>query len=281
MSATVINPTRERTYAACVDSTSRSMPLHAIRQIQIMHCLIVLVSLSFTSLASADEAAKGSLKLVELYTSHGCSSCVPADKLLGELLNEDETLLALEFHVDYWNSLVHGDDGSFADPFSKPEFSHRQRQYNSAKLGGRPGVYTPQAIVNGRFATVGSNRKHIVKALSRPVNQSLDITFEAASQAGELTVLIAGDTERRKALVGMGIMLARYIDQATTAITGGENNNRTVTNHNIVTDFSPLGEVTESGSLLFTIATPGDNEGCVVMVQDGATTPIFAAAACP
>jgi len=66
-------------------------------------------------------------------------------------------------------------------------------------------VYTPQAIVNGRFATVGSNRKHIVKALSRPVNQSLDITFEAASQAGELTVLITGGIERRKALVGMGI----------------------------------------------------------------------------
>jgi hypothetical protein len=200
---------------------------------------------------------------------------------LGELLKSEDNLLALEFHVDYWNNLVHGKDGKFVDPFSKSEYSQRQRQYNSANLGGRPGVYTPQAIINGRFATVGSNKKHIVKALSRPMEQYLDVEFEAATTSGELTVILSGSVERRKALAGVGIMLARYIDQATTSITGGENNNRTITNHNIVTEFMRLGSVTEAGSMTFMIASPGENEGCVVMVQEAAMTPVFAAAACP
>ena len=243
--------------------------------------LLAAFTLLHSAAAQTDEVKPGSLKLIELYTSHGCSSCPPADQLLAELMSEGKALIALEFHVDYWNRLVHGNDGSFTDPFSKAAYSERQRQYNSTSLRGRPGVYTPQVIVNGRFATVGSDRRQITKALSKPVDQLLAINLESAENSGELTVTISGSDDKRKELAGVGIVLARYLDNATTQITGGENKDITLTNHHIVTDLTPLGEVSSDGEMMFTIDSPAASEGCVVLVQQEALTPIYAAAACP
>ena len=243
--------------------------------------LLAAFTLLHSAAAQSDKVKPGGLALIELYTSHGCSSCPPADRLLAELLSEKETLMALEFHVDYWNQLVHGSDGSFTDPFSDAAYSERQRQYNSASLRGRPGVYTPQAIVNGRFATVGSNRRQITKALSQPVDQLLAISLDSAEDSGKLTVTISGSADQRTQLAGVGIVLARYIDNATTQITGGENKDITLTNHHIVTELTQLGEVSDEGEMMFTIDSPAASEGCVVLVQQAALTPIYAAAACP
>ena len=227
-------------------------------------------------------AENGVLKLIELFTSHGCSSCPEADKLLGKLLEEHDELMALEYHVDYWNNLVHGSDGSFADPFSKPDHSSRQREYNHAKLAGRPGVYTPQAIVNGRVASVGSNERHIVKALSAGTGQSLSIVFDSESQSGEsLRVNISGDDRQLEKLVGIDIRLVSYLDKATTDVTGGENRDLTLVNHHVVMNIVSLGEVTASGDLNFKIPRPVTGEGCVVLIQEDALTPVYAAAECP
>ena len=243
--------------------------------------LLAAFTLLHSAAAQTDELKPGSLKFIELYTSHGCSSCPPADRLLAELLSEEKALIALEFHVDYWNRLVHGSAGSFTDPFSSAAYSERQRQYNSSSLRGRPGVYTPQVIVNGRFATVGSDRRQITKALSQPVDQLLAISLEPAEGSEKLTVTINGSDDQRKELAGVGIVLARYLDNATTQITGGENKDITLTNHHIVTDLTPLGEVSAEGEMMFTIDSPAASEGCVVLVQQEALTPIYAAAACP
>lgn len=245
-------------------------------------CSIVLgLALSTPFSTQASDSAPGSLKLIELYTSHGCSSCPAADKLLGELLAADEQLLALEFHVDYWNNLVHGKDGNFVDPFSKPEFSLRQRQYNAAALSGRPGVYTPQAVVNGRFAAVGSNRRHITKALSREIEQTLKIAVAASDDPDRLSVTVTGTSDQLDSLSGTDIKVAQYINKAVTNITGGENSKKTVTNHHIVTSMTTLGEVSDRVGMTFDIAKPADNEGCLVMVQEDASTPVYAATACP
>lgn len=227
-------------------------------------------------------AEKGSLKLIELFTSHGCSSCPSADALLGDLLEEHEDLMALEYHVDYWNSLVHGGDGSFTDPFSNADNSMRQREYNHAKLAGRPGVYTPQAVVNGRSASVGSNKRHIVKALAVEAKQSLSILIDNDNQnADSLRVNISGDASQLEELQGMDIRLVNYIDEATTEITGGENRHLTLVNHHVVMEVASLGEISANGSLSFEIPRPATGEGCVVLVQEDALTPIFAAAECP
>ncbi|MFK8077727.1 MAG: DUF1223 domain-containing protein [Granulosicoccus sp.] len=246
--------------------------------------LVLLVVFFASMAANASEASRSSanVKIIELFTSHGCSSCPPAEKLLGELLESDPDLLALEFHVDYWNNLVHGRDGNFVDPFSNSKYSMRQREYSAAKLAGRPGVYTPQAVVNGRIAAVGSNRRHITKALSMPSEAAFVITQQPlGSDPSVLRISVEGTQERLQQLSGTDITLVRYMDSAVTKITGGENRNLKLLNHNIVFEVTRLGQVNAGAEMVYSIAAPRQGEGCVVLVQEGALTPVFAALECP
>lgn len=94
---------------------------------------------------SAADSGSQRVALLELYTSEGCDSCPPADQWLTESPRRGyhrQRVVALAFHVDYWNSL------RWIDPFSKPQYSERQK---TASLRGRArGVYTPQFLLNGR-----------------------------------------------------------------------------------------------------------------------------------
>lgn len=229
------------------------------------------------------ELQLGKLQVVELFTSHGCSSCPAAEKLLGELLNEHDDLLALEYHVDYWNTLVHGSDGNFVDPFSRPEHSLRQRQYNAAHLSGRPGVYTPQAVINGVTAAVGSNGKQVRKALANIPESMFKIdvaSTDSTDSASVLSVNVLGDAGQLAALEGTDIMLVSYMDKATTSITGGENRHRELVNHHVVTKVARMGEISPTGNMMFFVDRPAAGMGCIVLVQEGASTPIYAAAEC-
>src|ERR1700744_3690727 len=94
--------------------------------------------------------------VVELFTSQGCSSCPPADKLLGELA-KDPSIIALSMPIDYWDYL------GWKDTLADSRFSARQKAY-SAMRGDRD-VYTPQAVVNGSVHVVGSDRAGIEDAI--------------------------------------------------------------------------------------------------------------------
>ena len=239
--------------------------------------------LAVTFLPTVMAATPQPLRIVELFTSHGCSSCPPADRLLGKLLEEDPALMALEYHVDYWNSLVHGGAGSWTDPFSSREFTNRQRDYSEAELAGRPGVYTPQAVVNGYFAAVGSDRRRLQQALEQAGNQQLDIDIVEvpASDGRELNIRVSGSPAQLQALAGTSVSLVRYIDSATTPVTGGENKDLELVNHHIVFEVSRLGEVDAQSGLNVAATVPIRGEGCVVLVQKGAVSPVYAAAECP
>lgn len=89
---------------------------------------------------AAPVAASAAPVVLELFTSQGCNSCPPADRLLAELGRRDD-VVALSFHVDYWNDL------GWDDPFSSPRWSHRQQTYGH-ELPSR--IYTPQLVVHGR-----------------------------------------------------------------------------------------------------------------------------------
>ena len=123
--------------------------------------------------ARADEPSRagGGVAVVELFTSEGCSSCPPADGVLADVSRQGREsglpVFAVAFHVDYWDSL------GWPDPFASPDNTARQRAYGRA-LGAR-GLYTPQMIVDGSDAFIGSDRDRaqgsVASALGRPARR--------------------------------------------------------------------------------------------------------------
>src|SRR3989440_1108156 len=96
--------------------------------------------------------------VVELFTSQGCSSCPPADRILGELA-QDPSIIALSMPIDYWDYL------GWKDTLADARFSARQRAYS--RVRGDREVYTPQLVVNGAVHVVGSDRESIQIAIDK------------------------------------------------------------------------------------------------------------------
>src|SRR6266853_2599804 len=120
--------------------------------------------------------------VVELFTSEGCSSCPPADALLAELASRPD-VLALSFHVDYWDRLV------WKDPFSSHEATERQNRY--ATLLDLASVYTPQIVVDGRWQAVGSDRADVEQALDRSRRDRREVPVTLALDHGQAQVKLS------------------------------------------------------------------------------------------
>lgn len=176
--------------------------------------------------------------LVELFTSQGCSSCPPADALLAKLRERDD-VIALSYHVDYWDRL------GWKDPYGLPEATRRQSEYNLINFGRR-GNYTPQMVIDGFAHEVGSAKSRVELLITRAKRQTrnswrdIPITFEDNSEQ-TLTVTIGegkGETQNRPLDI-VGIV---YNDEAYTKVTAGENRSRHLMNHNIVRQIHHLGQ---------------------------------------
>ena len=164
--------------------------------------------------------------VVELFTSQGCSSCPPADAYIGELAQRRD-VLALAFHVDYW------DDLGWRDRFSLGISTDRQRAYSAAV--GRSSVYTPQVVVDGQAAFVGTDRRRIGGALALtrtgvPVGISID-------QEDVVVKLSAQENA-----VPSEVILVPYLRKATSSIGRGENAGRKLEEFNIVRGLRELGQ---------------------------------------
>ncbi|HXW20054.1 MAG TPA: DUF1223 domain-containing protein, partial [Roseiarcus sp.] len=116
----------------------------------------IVATFAFVSAPTLAAEATPVRSVVELFTSQGCSSCPPADRILAEL-TRDPNVLAMSFPVDYWDYI------GWKDTLAEP--THAQRQEAYAKASGRGQVYTPQAIVNGLADAVGSDRRQIEDAV--------------------------------------------------------------------------------------------------------------------
>jgi hypothetical protein len=186
--------------------------------------------------------------VVELFTSQGCSSCPPADALLGELA-ERADVIALGFHVDYWDNL------GWKDPLSAPGSTRRQRDY--AQLFNLSSIYTPQMVIEGRREMVGSDRGAVLGGI--------------ADAVPETTAQVSFDSDRHAVTIGGGagsgeVLLVRFQRQRNTDVAQGENAGTRARDANGVTALTELG--TWRGSEMhFTIAPPAENEGIAVLVQ--------------
>ncbi|WP_109300113.1 thioredoxin family protein [Aquimarina sp. AU474] len=186
--------------------------------------LIVLTLIASISLNAQNNSE--SIVVLELFTSQGCSSCPPADRLLDNIRKsyEDKNVYVLSYHVDYWNRL------GWKDPFSTASYSDYQREY-AVKFNSRS-IYTPQLVVNGSEHFTGSNRYKADDALQKysksKANNAIvlhDVKIEG--EAVQLNYQVEGNDFDT-------ITLALVVSERTTDVSRGENRNRVLKNSNIV-----------------------------------------------
>jgi len=215
--------------------------------------------------------------VAELFTSQSCSSCPPAEAYFAEL-SQDENLIVLEWHVDYWDKLVHGGDGAWKDPYSVAAYTHRQVLYNQS-LRGRGDVYTPQAIINGRSEGVGSRRSEIKPLLARGPASIIPAKIAVSDNSNwtlELEKTAPFETP-------VSIHLVRLLEEQTTAVKAGENKGRQLGSRHIVLSTSVIGAY-DGQSTSIEIPPAADGETCAVLIQSMTKNqigPVLGAAACP
>jgi len=210
--------------------------------------------------------------VVELFTSQGCSSCPPADRFLGELAQRDD-VIALSFHVDYWNYL------GWSDPYSSADSTARQRDYRRA-LGLRY-VYTPQMVVGGVDQAVGSGRGKILDAIERRRGKAgLAIAISHPAPGEAVVTLGAGKVPARP----VPVLLFAYDRAHTTEIRRGENEGVTLTNRNVVRAHRRIGTwdgTKKTIRLSIKKLGLGGRDGCAIIVQPEHGGEIYGAAAFP
>jgi hypothetical protein len=209
----------------------------------------ILLVASLAAPAMAGEVKANPKAVLELFTSQGCSSCPPADALLSELAQRPD-VIALGFHIDYWDGL------GWKDPFSSPAATARQRSY--ARQFGRMQVYTPQLVVDGVEEAVGSDRAAVTAALRQAKPEAI---APVAIAADRRSVAIAAGAGSGK------ILLLRFAQKRTTHVGAGENASRTLNDINGVEMLTALG-TWEGKPVGFAIEPPGPGEGIAVLVQD-------------
>jgi hypothetical protein len=186
--------------------------------------------------------------LIELFTSQSCSSCPPADALLSELAQRAD-VVALAWHVDYWNNL------GWRDAFARPAWTARQRRYASLL---RDEVYTPALVVNGRRMVVGSDPQAVEAAISsaRALSVAVDIGLSP-------TGLIARVGDRP---AGATVSLIVYDIVQATRVLAGENRGRTLRESRIVTAVTALSP--DIGRTPVSLPPIAQDQGAALVVQD-------------
>jgi hypothetical protein len=202
--------------------------------------------------------------VVELFTSQGCSSCPPADKIIGEL-SKDPSVIALSMPIDYWDYL------GWKDTLADARFSARQKAYS--RMRGDREVYTPQAIINGSAHVVGSDREAIEDAIgdTKKTEGVMSVPVSMTLAGEEITVSVAAVHNGPAEMHGE-VWICSVSKAVPIAIGRGENSGREVTYHNVVRNLLKVGDWNGRAGHwtvpLENIARDGV-DAAVVYVQDG------------
>jgi len=195
-----------------------------MRRFGLFSGLLMLTAAASMS-AAADSLGARIPVLLELFTSEGCSSCPPADRLL-EVLDQKQPvagaeLIVLSEHVDYWDRL------GWRDPFSSPQYTARQEEY--ASKFSRDGIYTPQLVVDGRFGFVGSDGREATLAIQRAMReQKIGIAISHVARDGnQITAHIESSASEQNTERGKAVLYVVVADnRAESHVTRGENGGR-------------------------------------------------------
>lgn len=214
--------------------------------------------------------------VVELFTSEGCSSCPPADQLLARMDRSQPVagvrVIALEEHVDYWNSL------GWTDPFSSSQYRFRQNDYG--RKFSAEGIYTPQMIVNGQAQFVGTDGDRAAQEIARAaLQQSIVLELKATPKASDpdlvdLSVKVT-NIEPGKAH-NSNVYLAVTESDLSSNVQRGENSGRLLRHAPVVRSFGVIGKIdargASTGAITDTLKLPREwkreNLRAVVFVQE-------------
>lgn len=218
--------------------------------------LILLVGLLGLVLTPAGAAANPKA-VVEIFTSQGCSSCRSADVFFAQLAERND-LLALSFHVDYWDYL------GWKDTFGLPENTARQAEY--AKVLGSRRIYTPQIVVNGMVQLVGSDKAAVESAIA---SARFPIAVEMRKGGGAVHIEVGARS--LPSTMRTMIRLVLFSSLEKVSILRGENAGVTLQYRNIVRGMRPIG-MWDGGAVRITLPENeliGDEiDGCAVIVQE-------------
>lgn len=209
--------------------------------------------------------------VVELFTSEGCSSCPPADALLGELAQR-QYVLPLSYHVDYWDYI------GWKDRFADARYTRRQYAYAEAQ--GSSMVYTPQMIVAGAIDVVGSDRKAVEKALKVAYTRNTMYRIHVMRERDGTVV-----AQFPEAPIGVPatVWLVTYQKSAESHVKAGENAGHNLMTFNVVRSLQKVGmwygPATEIELKLDQVAKANSPDACALIANQAEHGPIIAAAA--
>ena len=238
-----------------------------------MRVPLYLASFGLSVLTLACTAAEGSPRgpegpggplVLELFTSQGCSSCPPADRILNKLAGsgiEGTALAPLSFHVDYWDEL------GWPDPFASPAWTERQRDYAHALGDDR--VYTPELVVGGRAGMVGSNLVAIQAAIAKaPRPALLAATASWSSGTVSITATAPADAD---------VVVALWEDGTRTEVPRGENAGETLGSDRVVRRLERVAAAGKRGTLEIKLQPGWKIGGAVAFAQRGDKTIVASA----
>ncbi len=212
--------------------------------------LFTVVAMASLAAVVGPAAAGGRPVVIELFTSQGCSSCPPAEALLGEYARRAD-VLPLGFHVTYWDRL------GWRDPFSLQAATQRQAAYEGQLGSGTS--FTPQMVIAGRTSVIGSRRDEVAAAIRKAAaGTEAEAEVRLTRSGGGLSIRIGpGRGSARILLVG-------FDRSHTTPIGRGENRGRTIEQANIVRAIRSVG--TWSGTALdLSEAVPAGGDAAVLL----------------
>jgi hypothetical protein len=202
--------------------------------------------------------------VVELFTSQGCSSCPPADRIIGELA-KDPSIIALSMPIDYWDYL------GWKDTLADPRFSARQKAYS--QMRGDREVYTPQVVVNGSAQVIGSDRAGIERAMgdTEKLKGVMSVPVSMTLVDKQINVSVAASS-KGPAVAHGEVWICSISKAVPISIGRGENSGRQITYYNVVRNLLKVGDWNGSPGSWTVPLENVSREGvdaAVVYVQDG------------